>query len=435
MKPNIDNQPSATELPAVARAAQRVAEVAVLLACAALCLNLSTSQIALLVAAGALVVLVWKAPTALRPAWQSSRPVLLAGAALVGAVVLAQLATPVGWTGLDWVQRCRAWLALLPLSLTLALGGATLRRRAVWLLLAGALVASVLGIVQHFTGVHPGAELLGVAPKHWRIRAPGQSDGFSAVGLFYNRTRFAHVIVVAAALALGLALWGRRPKTRWLAAALVVPVLAALVLSYTRAALGALVLALGLLLLLDGASLSRRLRRAVLAGMLALACVVAVVPSLRHRAVSAVDMVANSDRQFLWRRGFEIAADFGATGVGLNHYGLAHGFYYDQVKSTFGMRSQGHNLYLTFLAELGPIGLLALMGFLITLLRRGRHRGVGVDTEADDMALRRGALLAVLALMLISLFHDPLYQAVEALAFFTPAALLASLGESPEAPT
>lgn len=403
---------------------QNLAVRAVWVGCGALCLNLSTAQIALAIALVAIgVALLRPGQRRLHAAVRTTAPVLLPTLGLFGAVVVSQCATPVAWSGWEFAYRCRAWLALFPLAIALAWGGPGARRVAVWAIIGGAAVASCLGVIQHFSGVHPGTELLEVPRSRWQIAAPGTEGRFAAVGLFYNRTRFAHVIVVALALALGLLLEGRGRRTRMVAAGLALPIAAALLLSYTRAALVSLLLALGLMLLIRRDAVSSRVRLAALGVAATLLVGVAAAPSLRTRAGSAIDLLANQDRQFLWRRALEIGRDFGATGIGFANYRHSHPYFLDRIDSTFGMRSQGHNLYLTFYVEMGALGLLTLLWFLTASIRLGLGPR---PPDGDDWAIRQGALLSVICLALVSLFHDPIYQAVEALAFFTGPALLAA---------
>lgn len=390
----------------------------------ALCLNLSTVQIAWLSLLLPLGVL-----CALQPTWfwrrgvKASAAVLLAMCGLLAAALLSHLATPVGSSGGAAALRAVAWLAVFPLTVTLVLGGARLRRALLWAVLLGACLAGCIGVVQHFTGIHPGAELLGVAESQRQIVSPSDPARFAAVGLFYNRTRFAHVMVVGICLGLGLALDARRHWHRIIATLLVLPPIAALLLSYTRAA----ALALGLaLLIMTVPTLRRRPRVALsaLLGLLLVIGVVLVVPSLRERAASAVNLVANADRLFIWERALAMLADFGGTGIGFAQHGYAHPYYLDSVNSHFGQRAQSHNLYLSFLVEMGAVGLLALLALLLGVARHAKRASVDAG---DDRAVRRGAGMALVALAVLSLFHDPLYQAIEALAFILGPALLASL--------
>lgn len=399
-------------------------------ACAALPLNLTTVQIALVLAAVLLAVAAVRHPGVLQTVLSDGRPIHIAVGGLFAAVLVSQLLTPVGFPGWAAVLRCKAWLGYFPLALVLGLGGPATRRTATLVLLAGATVAAVLGVVQHFSGIHPNAELLGIPPDQWQIRAPTDPDRFAAVGLFYNRTRYAHVIAVPLCLAIGLALWWPNPRLRVVGTAVAAVVATALVLSFTRAALAAVILAVIIGVLRHLRRMSARTRGGALAGLTVVALLVLAVPSTRLRAASALDAVANNDRRFIWARAFEIVQDFGATGVGFGGYGLMHAAYYDPVDPTFAMRSQAHNLLLTFLVEMGPLGVLMLLGLAVVVLREAACRG---DEGSGDQALARAAGVALVALFGISMFHDPLYQAIEAHAFFVPVALLAAIPRRSEA--
>ncbi|MBN2359437.1 MAG: O-antigen ligase family protein [Deltaproteobacteria bacterium] len=405
---------------------------AVLIASAALCLNLSTVQYALLVAALALAVEAARDPRGFwRDGVRPTAPLLLGIGGLLLAILLSQCATPVAFDGFGFWQRCRAWLGAIPLAIAFALGGPRVRRWAVWCLLAGGVCAALIGIAQHLWGIHPGAELLGVPAQRWQEPAPNDPTRYTALGLFYNHTRYAHVLVVALAFAVGQALSARTARGRLVGAALAAILLGGFLLSYTRAALAAFALALVAVLLLDRIKLTRSTWIGLVLVALAVALAVLLTPSLRGRLGSAFDLVANRDRQFIWRRAFEIVGDFGATGIGFNGYHLAHPFYYDRANSAFAMRSQAHNLYLTFFVEMGPLGVLALLGLLWTSVDQARATRAADSAEA---AVRHGSVLALGSLIALSLFHDPLYQAIEACAFFYAPAMLAALvapGERP----
>ena len=97
--------------------------------------------------------------------------------------------------------------------------------------------------------------------------------------------------------------------------------------------------------------------------------------------------------------------------------------YYDRLDPKFGMRTWAHNLELSTLAEMGPLGLLALLWLFgaaaVALVRR-----------RSPLAL--GGLAALVALFVIGQAHDVIYDTKVMYALWLVLGL--SLAASPESP-
>ncbi|HEY6912759.1 MAG TPA: O-antigen ligase family protein, partial [Myxococcales bacterium] len=144
---------------------------------------------------------------------------------------------------------------------------------------------------------------------------------------------------------------------------------------------------------------SRRPRLgALLAG---LGAVTLLHPGVRARLLTAFSGAANSDRVFIWARAKEIIADHPLRGIGFANYPHVCGAYYDRVDPHFVMRTWAHNLELSTLAELGPVGLFALFWLLFTAFRM-------LLRSASPYA--PGALAALCAWLAIAQFHDLVYD-------------------------
>jgi O-antigen ligase len=145
-------------------------------------------------------------------------------------------------------------------------------------------------------------------------------------------------------------------------------------------------------------------------------------PAVRARFATAFSASANPDRIFIWSRALEIIRDHPLHGVGFANYPLILGPYYDRVDPHFFMRTWAHNLELSTLAEMGPLGLVALFWLLIAAIR---------------MLLRSaspfvpGALATLAAWFTIAQAHDVLYDTKVMYALWFSLALATSPGPPP----
>jgi O-antigen ligase len=215
------------------------------------------------------------------------------------------------------------------------------------------------------------------------------------MGFFTSRLTFGHNATILLAL-LGGALASRAlPRGYAIAVAAASLVgLGALALTFDRAAyLGVLVAALVILL--------RTRRRALSLALAVLAALAALHPGVRGRFATAFSAASNADRLFIWSRALEIIRDHPVYGIGFANYPRVCGDYYDRVDPRFFMRTWAHNLELSTLAEMGPLGLLALLWLLLAALRM-------VLRSASPFAL--GALAALAAWFTMAQVHDVLYD-------------------------
>lgn len=371
-------------------------------------------------------------------------PLLLAGLAVLLAMLVSLWASPIQWADARFWPRGRAWVGFFPLVIGLRLLGQgphaePWRRRILWALLAGAALAAIVGVVQAAFHVHLGqalGQVLGAAPHKWQVRVPQHPDQLAAIGFFINRTRFAHVLIVPIGLTWGLLLWSPRPRLRCLALGLMALFLTALVLAYTRAALLAVLLVLpwGLRQRFrtrgGQGSLSLRAKMLISLVFISFVAIALAQPQVRSRLASSTSRSANSDRMFLWERAGAMIHDFGATGLGFANYRWGIQAYHDRTGPHFRMRSQGHNLLASLWVEMGPLGLLAFMLFVVVIVRSRRPVFADPPSSSQDSGqgwgqiFRHGLGLAGLAALIISFAHDPLYVAVEAAAWVWIPALI-----------
>jgi O-antigen ligase len=352
--------------------------------------SIAGMQIALAVAAAGVLL---DPPRPLRTALD------LPALAFVAVAIASDLFSPVGPPPLAEATLWRSLLGFFVVVHALRL----LSRRfpqldaRVWLIACAAVglfAASLVGLVQYRTGLDP-VHLLGLREDPALVQAPGVPGRYGAMGFFTSRLTFGHDAVLLLSLVVGAIVSGALPRRIALpAAAASITALAAVAVTFDRAAYLALVVAAVALVLR-----SRQLRLgALLGGLGALAL---LHPGVRARLLSAFSGAANSDRVFIWARAREIIADHPWRGIGFANYPHVCGAYYDRVDPHFFMRTWAHNLELSTLAELGPLGLLALFWLLLAAFRL-------VLRSASPCA--PGGLAALLAFLTIAQFHDVIYD-------------------------
>jgi len=233
-----------------------------------------------------------------------------------------------------------------------------------------------------------------------RVYEPASAPGrFMGGGLLFHRLKFAHVggLTVLAAMLVALRTHGRVRAAAFAVAGLGVFSIGAF--SFARTALVALVVSLAAELLL---ALPPRRALALSLSMftLVLAALVAT-PSLRARFGSSLGDDGGGARTALWDTGLRAVAAHPILGVGAGRFrpGLfANDATPEAVRSNAG---KSHNQFLSLAAEGGIPGLALFLLVLAMLARRfwggGRPQPLGLS--------------ALLFFVLLSLLHDPLFQA------------------------
>jgi hypothetical protein len=264
---------------------------------------------------------------------------------------------------------------------------------------AGLALSSLVGIVQYRTGVDL------VYLSHLRespalVDAPGVPGRFGAMGFFTSRLTFGHNATVVASLLLGALAAGAVPPRRvWMAAGAAVLGLAAVAVTFDRAAYLGVAAAAVVVALFSSA----RVRKALLPAVAVMVLLASLHGGIRDRFRSSFSAGVNSDRVFIWREAAQIIRDHPLRGIGFGNYPRVCGRYYDRDNPAFWMRTWAHNLELSTLAETGPLGLLAMLWLLSTAAVALRRR-----MRAGSLAL--GGLAALAALFVIAQTHDVLYD-------------------------
>jgi O-antigen ligase len=355
-------------------------------------------QIGLAVAAAGIALALFEG---FRP---SRTPLDLPLLCFVGAAVLSDALSRYGAPSLANATLWRSVLGFWVVAQGLALLPDPTEKALRLLALAGAglCASSLVGLVQYRTGIDV-VHWLGLRASPHLVEAPGVPGRYGAMGFFISRLSFGHNASVLAALLGGtLAAGGIPSRARpWALLGLLVA-LAAVVVTFDRAAWLALLCAAAVALAAVASRTAARGRLAVVASALVvLVALLSLHPGVRGRFESAFEWRRNADRVFLWARAAEIVRDHPLLGVGFGNYPRICGAYYDRIDPSFPMRTWAHNTELSLLAETGPLGAFALVWvFAAAVAALFRRRD----------ALAVGALCAIVALAVIAQVHDVLYD-------------------------
>ena len=351
-------------------------------------ISIAGMQIALAVAAAGLLL------SGIRPA---RTPLDWPALAFVAVAIFSDLVSPYGFPELISATLWRSIAGFYIVAHGLRVAGNA--RLVVVCAAAGLALAAAVGLVQYQTGVDV-VHLLGLRERQALVDAPGVPGHYGAMGFFTSRLTYGHNAATLLAL-FGGALAARALEKRealFVGAAGTLGLFAVAV-TFDRAAYLGLAAA-GVAIL---AFAERRVRKALAAIAMAVVLFAALHPGVRGRFASSFSAGANPDRVFLWSRAVEIIRDHPLRGVGFANYSRALPPYYDRVDPSFFMRTWAHNLELSTLAEMGPLGLLALLWLFgaaaLALLRRIR---------TEPFAL--GGLAALCALFTIGQAHDVFYD-------------------------
>lgn len=217
------------------------------------------------------------------------------------------------------------------------------------------------------------------------------------VGYFPNPNVFAAFLVLLLPLVVVL-VW-RAPLPSWLALLLIALPGLALVLTFSRAALVGLLLAVGLVM--------TRRRSWLPLTVAALAVTAVVNPLSTGRLLPGI-----ASRVEVWVAALGIIADHPLTGVGVGNFQAAAPRYWN-----------AHNLYLHVAAESGVVaGLLLIAVLVLALSQAGELSGRGGDAGAVGRAFS----ISILAFAALSMVDAPYNAAAVRTAFWLVLGLLAA---------
>ncbi|MGW4749157.1 O-antigen ligase family protein [Streptomyces sp. NPDC004290] len=343
-------------------------------------------------AASGLLVLV----CLVRVARGGTRPLTRAAAVVLGlpvlGVCLSAITSHDPAASLPGVARYVQIFVLVPGAVLLMIRDRRDFAVVAWGLVAFALLQGAVGVAQYLTGT-------GASYQGEDIRAVGT---FGATDVMGMATVVAYGLVVATGLALGSGPGRVRTAATACAGLLLVP----LVLSFSRGAWIATVLALALQLLLAG--VRRAARVALVAGALGVVLVGGLgigSEMVKERATSITRVTAApdqsvTDRYTMWAAAGRMWRAEPVTGVGLKGFpryrdsnaSLALSSGSDTAGAGAGFARQPllspHNMYLLVLSEQGLVGFLALVGSWVALLvgaLRRQRRGADCALVATGL--------------------------------------------------
>jgi len=252
-------------------------------------------------------------------------------------------------------------------------------RNTLW---AKTLIASGIAVALYALLIYPTAE--GVIEAEGVRRARAFYDSPNNLALMLER-------LIPMTLALGL--WGRTARQRWSCLVGAGLMALALLLSFSRGAiLIGLPIGLGVLLWLKGGR-----TRWVIAAIVALG-LVALIPLMRtQRFASLLDLSSGTAfvRTNLWLSSLEMVRDHPLLGLGLDQFLYYYGDYAREGALVDRWLSHPHNIVLDFWLRLGLAGVGVLVAMVIAWIRSIRQ-GLRL-APSEQRALVLGLAVALLA--------------------------------------
>lgn len=280
------------------------------------------------------------------------------------------------------------------------------------------LISALLGVFQWASGEHalsylarPDTSVL------TQSRVPGNFDAAVAGGFYFHRLKMAHVLVLGLGILVALLLGHpacRRGRTRYGVMLMASMLFLCLLGTFTKAALGATVLAA---LFVAMKALGGRILPllAILSLMVAATIWQMGGFGFPENAGSSASVEA---RRLIWSQAKRVMEDY-PWGVGLGNYSQVIARYYDQVAPAFHIRTYPHHLFLSWWVEAGLGGALVLsMGWASTLLHSWRKIS-NLSEPSTARTASIGLSFYLVAFWVIGNVHDVLYHPSVALMFFT----------------
>lgn len=305
-----------------------------------------------------------------------ARPLSRAAAVVIGlpvlGICLAAITSNDPAASLPGVARYVQVFVLVPAAVLLMIRDRRDFAVVAWALVGLALLQGAVGVTQYLTGT-------GASYQGEDIRAVGTFGPTDVMGM---ATVVSYGLVIVTGIALGSGRGRARTAALVCAGLLFLP----LVLSFSRGAWIATVLAIAIQLVLSG--LRRAGRVALVVGALAVVLVggLGVGSAMVKERVASITQVAGApdqsvtDRYTMWAAAGEMWRSDPLTGVGLkgfpayrdSHASVALSSGSDTAGAGAAFRRQPllspHNMYLLVLSEQGLLGLLALAGSWAALL-------------------------------------------------------------------
>lgn len=270
------------------------------------------------------------------------------------------------------------WPALLMLMMFWTIHESKTLGRLITAFLVSSSIAMVYAVWQSFYGIELYRNML-LDPMERFYRS---------VGFYGFYLTFAAYAMTVCCVSTAFILESKSPtRWRWL----VVPIVSfvAVILTFARSIWLSFAGILPLLGLLSG----KKRDLAIAAGsVIVFVTAIAIVPALRHRAVSVFDSGQNATRINLWNTALNMSKDFRVIGIGEDNFD----FYFEKykVEGFYDTTVHAHNDYLTVLVSSGIPGLV----LFLTLWGIALKKGIQTRRASKDEVVRAAALGGVLSL-------------------------------------
>jgi O-antigen ligase len=355
------------------------------------------------------------------------RPILI----LLIAIGLSLLLAPEGITSF---HTATSWWVLVAFYVTWFMfdDEATLTK-ALWGILALGAAVSWLGVYQSQSGNYPLSALLHPNLKTALREVPSTTGQYGAIGLFYSRITFAHVLLFPFCWALSLALEPFSWKRRLVLIALTVSLGMGLVMSWTRATLIVAAAAVLVLFLMHWRADWTRKMAALVIFLVMTCATFYLVPQNLARLKGSFSGGNDWGRLTIWQTALDCASANPVTGIGWGNFSRVSVPLIDKRLAIMGtdtfpaLHDWAHSNLLTLLSETGIIGAFAFCYLLAAYFRASRKTLAQLSEQR--LLLRgfvRGAMVSVLCFLAAGLVHDTFIHAEGVIMFwFTLAASLA----------
>jgi len=266
------------------------------------------------------------------------------------------------------------------------------------------------------------ATLIALLWGYWRVYVAKTHGtlGLNSVG-HVNHSAIYMGIVFGAALSLVSAYWGRiRMAGRVTLGLAVAALFVSVFVTESRAAVGAVVLFVLVLIVVLGVRRRINALKSALIALLGIAIVLAALPGVLDKTIDTTERgVAFAYRDKIWANALVKWGRFPLLGVGMGNFGHVTSEQLQDWNRTRdwaiqptpeGMASHGHSLYVTALAERGLVGSGVLIAVLLAwggALLRGVPRG---PAPPLDWALFGAALAGWLITVVVGFFNTTLHH-------------------------
>lgn len=165
--------------------------------------------------------------------------------------------------------------------------------------------------------------------------------------------------------------------------------------------------------------LGTRLRRQIIAVLLILAIMLSCLALFvdKRFTLDSIMSTKGSGRFYIWAAGLNMIQDYWLTGVGLANYKfvyLSYSYLIPGIHPEYRKPLGGHNIFIEIAAEVGIFGILALLGFLLSVLYKSRqlrraHLIAGNLQQAINCSM---LAISIIGLMVASFSLGALYMKV-----------------------